>query len=414
MVFATFLTPLFILKYNDDIKNGDLTEMTYKNLKALSNFLPAYIFNVESFMEKSRNVKKLLGEVDICFSVKSNPWLIEYADVFSKVEVCSPGELEICINKGIAPERIIMGGICQTAENFQKAVEYGVKRYSIESERQLDLLRNACFNAAFEAAVLLRLSNKNQFGMSKEQAREIFSKQAELTNIIIDGIHFYPGTGRMKKITLTKDFDYLISMLDELDSFKIRCLEIGSGVGVDLFGESDNHDLIAIVSEYLKILKNKYEVTYEGGRIFAAECGIYIAEIKEIRKNDDRIYYIVNGGKHQFSYYGQMFSSGKPTVTVISKTPFDKTMTVNIVGALCNEGDVLVKEIELPEAREGDFLVFHKVGAYSVTEGISLFLSRDLPSVIIERECEFYLQREKTEIHKLNMRRGKERRIGGI
>ena len=58
----------------------------------------------------------------------------------------------------------------------------------------------------------------------------------------------------------------------------------------------------------------------------------------------------------------------------------------NIFGSLCTTNDVLVKRLPLEGLRLGDVLVFEKAGAYSVTEGIALFLSRELPAVVLIRE----------------------------
>ena len=58
------------------------------------------------------------------------------------------------------------------------------------------------------------------------------------------------------------------------------------------------------------------------------------------------------------------------------------TVHWNVCGSLCTVGDVIVKNLELTDLKIGDMLVFHNIGAYSVTEGIYLFLSRNLPNII--------------------------------
>ena len=48
--------------------------------------------------------------------------------------------------------------------------------------------------------------------------------------------------------------------------------------------------------------------------------------------------------------------------------------------------DIIVKQLPLPGVRIGDVLCFENAGAYCMTEGIALFLSRDVPAVYLIRE----------------------------
>jgi diaminopimelate decarboxylase len=58
----------------------------------------------------------------------------------------------------------------------------------------------------------------------------------------------------------------------------------------------------------------------------------------------------------------------------------------NIFGSLCSMNDILAKQVPLPEVVIGDTICFENTGAYCMTEGISLFLSRDIPAVYLIRE----------------------------
>jgi diaminopimelate decarboxylase len=68
--------------------------------------------------------------------------------------------------------------------------------------------------------------------------------------------------------------------------------------------------------------------------------------------------------------------------------------------------DIVVKQIELPDISVGDVLCFENAGAYCMTEGISLLLSRDLPAVYIQKEDgTIYRVRETTETKEINLSR---------
>lgn len=112
-----------------------------------------------------------------------------------------------------------------------------------------------------------------------------------------------------------------------------------------------------------------------------------------------QIYGIVDGGIHHLNYYGQTMAMKLPHVRHIScgSPPVDagtgsaKEQTEekwNLCGSLCTTADVIVKQFPLTGGKVGDVLVFERVGAYSVTEGINLFLSRDLPKVLFYSQAQ--------------------------
>lgn len=116
------------------------------------------------------------------------------------------------------------------------------------------------------------------------------------------------------------------------------------------------------------------------GRMIAACCGFYMTSIVDIKETEGIKYCIVDGGIHQVNYYGQTMAMRTPHVEQFPKRTIEAEK-YNICGSLCTVSDLLLKQFPLRSAELGDVFVFQKTGAYSVTEGISLFLIRDLPSV---------------------------------
>ena len=90
---------------------------------------PAYIFSAGSFAGRAGMVKEAFGEdTDICYSIKANPFLLAVLpEEFSKIEVCSPGELEICKALKIDPLKIIFSGVNKSQAEVETAVDYGVR-----------------------------------------------------------------------------------------------------------------------------------------------------------------------------------------------------------------------------------------------------------------------------------------------
>ena len=145
-------------------------------------------------------------------------------------------------------------------------------------------------------------------------------------------------------------------------------------------------------------MSEKFNVTLEMGRYIAATCGVLISRIADMKMNDTTRYAIIDSGINHINYYGQAMAMKKPRCEFI---PMEYTegfadgadhevevysqgvQPYNICGSLCTVGDVIVKNLELKDAKIGDMLAFYNIGAYSVTEGIYLFLSRRMPAIVM-------------------------------
>ena len=90
------------------------------------------------------------------------------------------------------------------------------------------------------------------------------------------------------------------------------------------------------------------------------------------------------------NYYGQNMAMKTPILSYFPQHPLEQTEEEewNVYGSLCTVADILLKKLPLVDARVGDYLVFHHIGAYSVTEGIYLFLSRRMPKIYLYSEQE--------------------------
>ena len=123
-------------------------------------------------------------------------------------------------------------------------------------------------------------------------------------------------------------------------------------------------------------------ITLEMGRYITASCGSYVTRVADLKTNKGEPYCIVDGGIHQLTYYGQVLAMKKPPILPFhERKGEEKKWTV--CGSLCTASDVLVKQYPFQDLQPGDPIIFQMAGAYSVTEGMALFLSRELPQVLL-------------------------------
>ena len=166
---------------------------------------------------------------------------------------------------------------------------------------------------------------------------------------------------------------------------------------------AEQDELVIELDRLLGEMTFKGKVALELGRGMVAGCGTYATGIVDTKRNETGNYAIVDGGKHQFVYYGNAMSMRQPPCTLIPERTEGAPSPWNMCGSLCTVTDILVKQLEVCEPQVGDVLCFGRAGAYCMTEGISLFLSRDLPSVIMcDVEGNLRLARKRLESWSLN------------
>ena len=125
------------------------------------------------------------------------------------------------------------------------------------------------------------------------------------------------------------------------------------------------------------------------GRFFAAPCGYYLTKVIDAKTNYGINYAIVDGGLNQLKYDGQLQGMQIPRIIHLKdEAATGDLQPWTLCGSLCTTADVLSRNAEFDSLAQGDILVFCRTGAYSVTEGMAVFLSREMPVVSVYSEQE--------------------------
>ena len=384
-----------------------VNRMEYNQLSSLPT--PSYVFSEEEFKERIRRTKELLGSgIRLVYAMKANPFLVDAAlEEGISLEVCSPGEERICERAGAEGGRLILSGVNKDREDFSRIIDkYGdAPVYTAESPLQLSMLNELGCEKKTVLSVLLRVTSGNQFGMDPSDAERAVKERGEFKGVRIAGIHYFAGTQKKLAKTLKEidEMDQFLAELTEKYDYQAEIFEFGPGLYVTYFeGEDVSREYaeLSAVAEALRNMRFRGEIAAELGRFLAAPCGYYITAIADCKKNRDTLYCIFDGGIHQINYYGQMMAMKVPhLLTKADGSAQEKCM---LCGSLCTTADILVREAYLPDPSVGDRVVFTRCGAYSVTEGISLFLSRDLPAVYTFDGDSFRMRRSHYYTEELN------------
>lgn len=349
-----------------------------------------YVFDYRLLRKREEYLRSLLGDkIALAYAIKANPFLVNgLKDRVERLEICSPGESNICDKLGIDPKMTVISGVNKTPAFIERLVKDTDGRiYTVESLTQFRLLESLSRKYGKRLTVLLRLTNDSQFGINEEDIEEIIAHREQYPALEFRGIQFFSGTQKTSAKKLKREISHLDTFLLDLEEkygYHSPELEYGTGFPVAYFGEDlDEESLVLGFRQLLEEMRWQGRITLELGRSLAASCGSYFTHVADKKTNHGQNYLIVDGGMHQMVYYGQYMGMKIPKVTLCGKERLAPAGSWNVFGSLCSMNDILVKALPLPDVQIGDTLRFDNTGAYCVTEGISLFLSRELPAVYL-------------------------------
>lgn len=374
---------------------------------------PSFIYDIDVLNKRIDYLKSKFNKYNLVYAVKANTFIAkELESNVERYEICSLGEFNICNDLNISHKKMVISGVNKDNHFIERIMkDYDdILKYTIESYNQYLLLKDLSKKYNRKINVLIRLTSGNQFGVNEEVLKQII-KENNNDLITIDGIEYFSGTQKHSLKRLEKEIDYLIEIVNDIETnlkFNIEEIEFGPGLPIFYF-QDDEFDEDTFLDELNKIigkLSNKV-VSLEIGRSIAASCGSYITKVVDIKDNKNGNFVIVDGGINHLVYYGQTMAMKIPFFEILPKKNKEED-TYNLCGSLCTINDILVKNIKVPKLDINDVFIFKNVGAYSSTEGIGLFLSRDLPKVIIHKENNDILVRDTFETSNLNFPKYKE------
>ena len=362
---------------------------------------PFYLFDIDELIQNVERIRKLSGEdINICYAMKANPFLVAaLAERVNRIEACSAGEYDICRNQGIKPEKIILSGVLKKKEELDRIFrkEMTLPVVTAESKEQFLLISELAQKYERNIRIMLRLTSGNQFGMELSLVEELMIESLENPYLKIAGLHYFSGTQKTDVSFMTQELLYLNGIYKQFKKrygIELDEMEYGPGIYVEYFQKQKGWEVEAAFQKLRMCVKNmsfQGTLTLELGRSLTATCGYYVTTIQELKQNGNESYAIVDGGIHQMHYDGQIMGMRLPFYRQLPRKSC-KGAYWNICGALCTVNDVLAKNMWLNEVHRGDVLVFEKMGAYSITEGIALFLSRELPGILVYRKITGLIQ----------------------
>ena len=348
---------------------------------------PLYIYSRATLERHWHAFDSALGKHPhlICYAVKANSnigILNVMAKLGSGFDIVSQGELERVLAAGGEASKVVFSGVAKSRAEIMRALEVGIRCFNVESIAELHHINQIAGEMGKVAPISLRVNpdvdahthpyistglKENKFGVSVDEAREVYKLAATLSHVKITGMDCHIGSQLTELQPFLDATDRLIRLMEQLkeDGITLKHLDLGGGLGVTYTDETPPHP-----SDYATALLNKLkdyedlEIILEPGRAIAANAGILVAKVQYLKTNESRNFAITDTGMNDM--IRPALYEAYMNIIEIDRTLEREKAIYDVVGPVCETSDFLGKQRELAIA-EGDYIAQRSAGAYGAS-----------------------------------------------
>ena len=348
---------------------------------------PLYIYSRATLERHWHAFDSALGEHPhlICYAVKANSnigILNIMAKLGSGFDIVSQGELERVLAAGGEASKVVFSGVAKSRAEIMRALEVGIRCFNVESVAELHHINQIAGEMGKVAPISLRVNpdvdahthpyistglKENKFGVSVDEAREVYKLAATLPHVKITGMDCHIGSQLTELQPFLDATDRLIRLIEQLqeDGITLKHLDLGGGLGVTYTDETPPHpsDYAAALLNKLKGYEN-LEIILEPGRAIAANAGILVAKVQYLKSNESRNFAITDTGMNDM--IRPALYEAYMNIIEIDRTLEREKAIYDVVGPVCETSDFLGKQRELAIA-EGDYIAQRSAGAYGAS-----------------------------------------------
>ena len=348
---------------------------------------PLYIYSRATLERHWHAFDSALGKHPhlICYAVKANSnigILNVMAKLGSGFDIVSQGELERVLAAGGEASKVVFSGVAKSRAEIMRALEVGIRCFNVESVAELHHINQIAGEMGKVAPISLRVNpdvdahthpyistglKENKFGVSVDEAREVYKLAATLPHVKITGMDCHIGSQLTELQPFLDATDRLIRLMEQLkeDGITLKHLDLGGGLGVTYTNETPPHP-----SDYATALLNKLknyedlEIILEPGRAITANAGILVAKVQYLKSNESRNFAITDTGMNDM--IRPALYEAYMNIIEIDLTLGREKAIYDVVGPVCETSDFLGKQRKLAIA-EGDYIAQRSAGAYGAS-----------------------------------------------
>ena len=366
---------------------------------------PFYCYSSATLERHYRVFAEAFADTDalVCYAMKANSnqaVLRTLGQLGAGMDIVSEGELRRALAAGVPGERIVFSGVGKTRAEMAFALDSRVLCFNVESEPELEALSEVALSRGMRASVSIRINpdvdakthrkistgkSENKFGIPISRAREVYAHAARMKGIEVTGVDMHIGS----QITDLEPFDNATALLAELardlmaDGHRLRHIDLGGGMGVPY---REDNEPPPDPQAYARIIKRHtrdlgLRLIFEMGRMIAGNAGVLVTKVVYVKQGADRTFLIVDAAMNDLirpTLYDAHHDI-KPVAPAVN----GNRMRADVVGPVCETGDYLALDREMPALAPGDLIAVMTAGAYGAVQSSTYNTRLLIPEVLV-------------------------------
>jgi diaminopimelate decarboxylase len=295
----------------------------------------------------------------------------------------------------------VFAGVGKTEGEMKAALDAGIGCFNVESGEELFVLDRVAQANNKRAKISLRVNpdvdpqthpyistglKQNKFGVSMQEARELFKAAAGMKGIAVAGVDFHIGSQLTKTSPFTDAIARLVDLVQLLakEGTKLEHVDIGGGLGID-YGKGEH---VPTPADYGKAVRAALapltdlgiKVLTEPGRVIVGQAGALVTRVLYRKRNEAKHFTIVDAAMNDLMRPA-LYQSHHPIKPV--KNPERPAIVTDVVGPICETGDFFARDRELPALDQGELVCIGAAGAYGAAMASNYNTRPRAPEVLV-------------------------------
>jgi len=365
---------------------------------------PCYVYSAQSILAAYHSYTDAFAGLShsICFAVKANSTLGVLgllAKAGAGFDIVSGGELFRVLEAGGDPSRVVFSGVGKKAEEIEYALNSGIHSFNCESEAELALIDALAGRLGKRAHFALRVNpdvdasthpyistglKDHKFGIDIADAEAIYSRAKQFTNIEARGVSCHIGSQMLDIEPMLEAAGKVVALLERLraQGHDIQDLDLGGGLGV-AYQPEDQPAAIATFANQIRpsIEKTGARLMLEPGRSIVGPAGVLLTRVLYRKQSPKKEFVIVDAAMNDLirpSLY-----KAHHEIIPLRKNDYPP-IHADVVGPVCESGDFLAKDRDLPGVLPGDYLAICTAGAYGFVQSSNYNSRPRAPEILVE------------------------------
>jgi diaminopimelate decarboxylase len=344
-------------------------------------------------------------DIAISYAMKANSnqaVLTTLAQLGAAMDVVSEGELKRARAAGVSGQRIIFSGVGKTLAEMNLGLDENIFCFNVESEPELEALSRVASGRGAVAPIAIRVNpdvdarthakiatgkSENKFGVPISRARDVYAYARRLPGLSVHGVDMHIGS----QITDLQPFDDAFALLAEFvqalraDGHTIEHVDLGGGLGIAY--RNDNTPPPS-AEQYARVVAKRTaalgcKVILEPGRVIVGNAGALIASVIYLKKGENKRFVIVDAAMNDL-VRPTLYDAHHEILPVREPEPDARRMRSDVVGPVCESGDYLALDRDLPELAAGDLIAIMSAGAYGAVQAGTYNSRLLVPEVLVK------------------------------